>query len=218
MASELMSTPVLEIQYCQLLGSPRKQNFKADDGSEKLRQWTIDALLDSQIAEHLEWIENVESQYEINFGTNKSKATHWCPIKENKAFPVARNEAQRFYIAKFKTNEFIRSDGTTNEPPIVYDIYGNKWPEEKLIGNGSKMKIAYTIYAWGAGSKSGAGLTLQPVQAMVMEHVAYSGANTDCVFETQAQPEVDLSDCPMPDAEAAPASVFDDVFDDVLNE
>ena len=210
MASELMSTPVLEIQYCQLLGSPRKQNFKNTDGSEKPRQWTIDVLLDSQIAEHLEWIENVESQFEINFGKNQTKATHWCPIKADKKHSVARNEAQRFYIAKFKANEFIRSDGTSNEPPVVFDIYGNSWPEEKLIGNGSKMKIAYSIYAWGAGSQSGAGLTLQPVQAMVMEHVAYSAANADCVFETQAQPEVDLSACLVPDAEAAPVSVFDE--------
>ena len=47
------------------------------------------------------------------------------------------------------------------------------WPHEKLIGNGSKCRIAYTVYAW--GGPSGKGVTLQPTHIQVIEHVEYSG-------------------------------------------
>ena len=45
------------------------------------------------------------------------------------------------------------------------------WPHTQLIGNGSKVRIGYTVYAW--SGPSGAGITLQPTHVQVIELIPY---------------------------------------------
>ena len=73
---------------------------------------------------------------------------------------------------RFKLPQFTFKDGNTSEGPTVFDKDGNLWNQKELIGNGSKMRIGYDIYAWGADSTTGAGLTLQPRAAQVVEWLA----------------------------------------------
>ena len=52
----------------------------------------------------------------------------------------------------------------------VFDKDGNLWDHKQLIGNGSKMRIGFEVYAW--KGPSGAGLSLQPRAAQVVEWLA----------------------------------------------
>jgi len=44
----------------------------------------------------------------------------------------------------FKQKE-KRRDGEFNQPPLVVDLAGNEWPEDKLIGNGSTLDVKFAI-------------------------------------------------------------------------
>ena len=80
----------------------------------------------------------------------------------------------RFYIS-FKTGEKF--------PPRVFDKYGQIISPEVLIGNGSKVKVAYKENHY-PGFGGGINLYLNAVQ--VVELVEYSGGNaTDYGFETE---------------------------------
>ncbi len=69
-----------------------------------------------------------------------------------------------------KLKQFTFKDGRTSEGPTVFNKDGTIWPDNQLIGNGSKMRIGFEIYPW--KGPSGAGLSLQPRAAQVVEWIA----------------------------------------------
>ena len=83
-----------------------------------------------------------------------------------------KDEPRKKMTCRFKLPQFTFKDGNTSEGPTVFDEKGNHWDEKKLIGNGGKMLIGYDIWAWGADSTTGAGLTLQCRAAQVKEWLA----------------------------------------------
>ena len=161
MAKELMRTPVVEVQWCKLLGEPRINKFEP----KKPPTWSIDIVLDNSNPEHMAWVEEIENKFD-ELLPGKKKSAHWCPVKPHK------DEPRKKMTCKFKLPQFTFKDGNTSEGPTVFDKEGMRWDEKKLIGNGSKMLIGYDIYAWGAESKTGAGLTLQCRAAQVKEWLA----------------------------------------------
>jgi hypothetical protein len=146
MAKELMRTPVVEVQWCKLLGEARPNKFEPS----KPPTWEIEIILDNDNPEHMAWCEEIEGKFE-ELLPGERKSANWLPIKPDKEQPRKRQSC------RMKLKQFTFKDGSL-------------WPEKQLIGNGSKMRIGFEIYAW--KGPSGAGLSLQPRAAQVVEWIA----------------------------------------------
>ena len=72
-------------------------------------------------------------------------------------------------IVKFK-RKCSKANGDKNTQPTLVD--GAKQPLDKIVGNGSKVKVMYRPYDWNFKGKKGKGLDLQAVQ--VMDLVEYT--------------------------------------------
>ena len=72
-------------------------------------------------------------------------------------------------IVRFK-RKVSKANGDKNTQPTLVD--GAKQPLDKIVGNGSKVKVMYRPYDWNFKGKKGKGLDLQAVQ--VMDLVEYT--------------------------------------------
>ena len=187
MASELLKTPIVEVRWCKLLGEARPNKFEPT----KPPTWGIEILLENDNPEHMSWCESIEAQFDVVHPGEK-KSAYWLPIKPDKEQPRKRQSC------RFKLTEFTFKDGNKSEGPVVYDEKGRYWPEEKLIGNGSKMRIGFDIYAW--KGPSGAGMTLQPKGAQVVEWLAAPDkkATTASDFGFDVAPEAEAENSAIP--------------------
>ena len=154
-----MRTPVVEVQWCKLLGEARPNKFEPS----KPPTWEIEILLDNDNPQHMAWCEEIESKFD-ELLPGERKSANWLPIKPDKEQPRKRQSC------RMKLKQFTFKDGNTSEGPTVFNKDGTLWPEKQLIGNGSKMRIGFDIYAW--KGPSGAGLSLQPRAAQVVEWIA----------------------------------------------
>lgn len=63
-------------------------------------------------------------------------------------------------IVRFK-RKVSKANGDKNQAPTVVDAV--KQPLDKIVGNGSKVKVMYRSYDWNFKGKKGVGLDLQAV-------------------------------------------------------
>jgi hypothetical protein len=162
MAKELLKTPVGEVRWCKLVGPARTNKF----APEKRPSWTTDFLLHGTSKETMAWLQMLEDKFQELHPTGRAHS-HGFPWRQGTDDDAGK------VIIKFKLPEFIRKDGTTSEPPTLFDAAKKPWPAGKEIGNGSRMVIGFDIYAW-KGS-AGNGMTFQPRAAQVIELVEYVG-------------------------------------------
>lgn len=66
-------------------------------------------------------------------------------------------------IVRFK-RKVSKANGDKNSQPTLVDA--GKQPLDKIVGNGSKVKVMYRPYEWNFKGKKGTGLDLQAVQVM----------------------------------------------------
>ena len=128
MAKELMRTPVVEVQWCKLLGEPRINKFEP----KKPPTWSIEIILDNSNPEHMDWVETIENKFD-ELHPGKKKSAHWCPVKPHK------DEPRKKMTCRFKLPQFTFKDGNTTEAPTVFNKDGSFWPETQLIGNGKNI-------------------------------------------------------------------------------
>ena len=172
MAKELLKTPLVEVRWCKLNGPARANKFDPDKNPE----WSVEALLNHSDKTHMAFVEAMEAKFD-ELHPKKRKHTSWLPIKPDKDKP------RDISVCRFKIPQFTYRDGNTSEGPTIYDSRKNPWNPEKLIGNGSKLIIAFDIYAW--EGPTGAGMTFQPRMAQVVDLVEYEGrADAEATFET----------------------------------
>ena len=157
----LKQTPVVELQWCKLLGDPRPAYEP-----EKPPEWSIEILLDNDNEEHMKWVDEVEQEFIAHHGEGAKKSANWCPVKPFKEDPRKRMSC------RLKLKQFDLRGGGKSEGPTVYDENGGFWDHNKLIGNGSKGQLSYTIYAWGQNSSTGRGISLEVRGAQVLEWLA----------------------------------------------
>ena len=81
-----------------------------------------------------------------------------------------RSKDGREDFIPFKRNE-LKKDGTPSKPIAVVDRNRQPWDETKLIGNGSRVAVQFTVDPWEYGRKSGIRLGL--IKIMVLDHVPY---------------------------------------------
>jgi hypothetical protein len=168
--AELLKTPLAEVRWCKLVGPARDNKFDPSKPSF----WSTDLVLENDNKTHREWVEAMEAKYEELHGDTR-KSNNWLPIVPDKDEPQSKS------IAKFKLNEFTRKDGTTSEGPTLFDSKRNPWPDTQLIGNGSKLIIAFEIWAW--KSPSGGGLSFQPRMAQVVDLIPFQNRSVNDMFE-----------------------------------
>ena len=132
---------------------------------EKPPEWSIEILLENDNPVHMQWVEEVEKEFAIHHG-DKKKSVHWCPVKPYKENP------RKQMSCRMKIPQFTNDNGVKSEGPVIFNEGGGYWDHNKLIGNGSKMELSYTIYAWTAKGGTGSGISLEPRAAQVKEWLA----------------------------------------------
>lgn len=187
--SELFSTPIAEVRWCKMLGDAEENKFEPT----KNPTWSCELILDPKDSEHMAWMQAAEQHFIEEHGDNAKRHTYWLSIGVDK-------DDKEKACAKFKLPCFKRKDGTKSPGPTVMDANKQPW-RGALIGNGSKVRIGYTVYGW--SGPSGCGITLQPTHLQVIELVEYASNDAPAAdpFEVVAsgykQPDADAN-CPMP--------------------
>lgn len=92
-------------------------------------------------------------------------------------------------IIKFK-RKVSKANGDKNQQPQLVDA--EKKPLDKIVGNGSKVKVMYKSYDWNYKGKTGKGLDLQAVQ--VLDLVEYTPKEDFSVEGTSSDGEAINSD------------------------
>lgn len=93
-------------------------------------------------------------------------------------FRNKNDERGEFFTFKRK---YKRRDGTKQTPPKVVDSQKNPISPDILIGNGSKVNVAFTTYDWERSGKKGKSASLSAVQ--VVNLVAYDPDGSNTQFE-----------------------------------
>lgn len=162
---QLWKTPVLECEWAKLLEpAPQFDTSKPD-------AWSVDLLIPDSSPELEELQELFASIYEDLHG-NKRQSPHWSPIKAHKD----RTDVKVLRLKlEARTWQSKRPGGGTRstEPPRLMDSRQGPWPTDELIGNGSRIKVAFSVYGW--ESNGSFGISAQPRIVMVVDHVPYEG-------------------------------------------
>ena len=77
-----MRTPVVEVQWCKLLGDARPNKFEPS----KPPTWEIEILLDIDNPEHMAWCEEIEGKFEELLPVSGSQPTG-CPSSPTRSSP-----------------------------------------------------------------------------------------------------------------------------------
>lgn len=101
--------------WAKVLGEPRPK-YNPDDG----REWAID----------------------ISF--TKEQVAQLAKEGVTTDFYIKNKEDERGDFFTYRRNEF-KKDGNPSKPITIYASDGSLWPQDKLIGNGSKGDILYAL-------------------------------------------------------------------------
>ncbi len=130
--------------------------------------------------------EKFEPMWTIDLSVDEKSANE---LKEQgiKVGETTVDETTITNIVKFK-RKCSKANGDKNTQPQLVD--GSKKPLDKIVGNGSKVKVMYRPYEWNFKGKKGMGLDLQAVQ--VLDLVEYT-SKEDFEVEQSAN-GVDIKD------------------------
>jgi hypothetical protein len=120
--------------------------------------------------------EKFEPMWRIDLAVDDATASEF----QKQGFSVGEttiNDETIKNIIKFK-RKVSKANGDKNQQPQLVD--SEKKPLDKIVGNGSKVKVMYKSYDWNYKGKTGKGLDLQAVQ--VLDLVEYT-PNEDFTVE-----------------------------------
>jgi hypothetical protein len=156
MASETYYTPQAPARWAHLI------NAREQLDPSKPKAWTVELVLDPGAnAKHKAFLEKLETIFNETHGTKKKRSDKGQPWKADRENPD-------LVVVKFKSNEFIRDDGSKSAGPRIIDARKTPW-DGSAIGNGSELVLAFTTYGW--ERPEGTGLSLQPKAAQVVKFV-----------------------------------------------
>ena len=172
MARELIVTPVGDAYWAKVF-EPEEDRF--EEG--KPRQWSIEWGGPQNSKEVLGLMQTIEAEFtRINGDGAKPSKNAW-PFKEQ---TDKEGRDTGVLVFRFRKNETTKK-GKVLQAPAVYDSHKNPWPADTLIGNGSKVKVAFSCYGWeDKFGKKGISLSLEAVQ--VLDLVPYEQRDPSDAF------------------------------------
>lgn len=201
MPRQSIVSPLGEAAWAKILGEAAEGYEEGDP-----RAWSINLLLDPSQPETIAFIEQLEAAFDEFHGKAKVANNGW-PYKDQvdkdeRGRPTPTGKIQ----VTFKRKEFT-SKGNQKSAPIVVDAKKKPWPVDMLIGNGSKVKVAFSPWPWGTPTGKGMSLELESVQVIDLvaydkpaavdafqEEDGYEVATPESATPFQAEPA-----CPMPE-------------------
>jgi hypothetical protein len=165
MPRELIVSPRGEAEWAKILGEPVgfEDNPKA---------WSVSLLLDSQDPTTIEFTERLEACFQEFHGTKAKISRHGWPFREHTTKDESGKEVATGKIEfRFKRKE-LTAKGNPKDAPIVMDAKKQLWPQDKLIGNGSIIKVAFSPFPWEMSGAKGMSLDLEQVQVLKLVEYA----------------------------------------------
>ncbi len=142
------------------------------------RAWSIELALDPADSETLAFIEKIEALFHEIHGAGAKQAKNAWPFADQLDKDKSPTGKLRFRFKRTETS----AKGNLMSPPVIVDSKKNLWPADCLIGNGSKVKVAFTAWGWTekrSGAK-GVSLTLESLQ--VIDLVPYERVDAASAF------------------------------------
>ena len=167
-----MSTPIGEAKWAHI-HTPRAP-FEGKNG----HKYMIDVVFDVKDEVWKKWAKDLQNKIrllpeQVNKKTGESIARQQSIKKE---FDANDQPTGRYYVT-FKTSDKFK--------PAVFDRHGQLIPPEILVGNGSKVKVAYTENLYEA---FGGGINLYLNAVQVIELVEYQNKSAQAYgFEVEEQ-------------------------------
>jgi hypothetical protein len=163
MARQMLTTPVGDAYWAKCF-EPEEDRF--DEG--KPRCWSISWAKDQGDKETLALMQTIEEEFARIHGDGAKPSKNAWPFKEQTDKEGKPTGLMEF---RFKKNETTKK-GMVLQAPAVYDSHKNLWPAGELIGNGSKVKVAFSAWGWeDKFGKKGVSLSFEALQ--VLDLVAY---------------------------------------------
>lgn len=159
----MLTTPVGNAYWAKCF-EPEEDRF--DEG--KPRCWSISWALDQDDPATLGLMQTIEEEFSRINGEGAKPSKNAWPFKEQTDKDGSPTGLMEF---RFKKNETTKK-GMVLQAPTVYDSRKNLWPAGVLIGNGSKVKVAFSVWGWeDKFGKKGVSLSFEALQ--VLELVPY---------------------------------------------
>ena len=180
----MLTTPVGNAYWAKCF-EPEEDRF--DEG--KPRCWSISWALDQDCQATLALMQTIEEEFARIHGDGAKPSKNAWPFKEQTDKDGKPTGLMEF---RFKKNETTKK-GMVLQAPAVYDSHKNIWPAGELIGNGSKVKVAFSAWGWeDKFGKKGVSLSFEALQ--VLDLVPYErtapadafGVENGYVVETPA--------------------------------
>ena len=180
----MLTTPVGNAYWAKCF-EPEEDRF--DEG--KPRCWSISWALDQDCQATLALMQTIEEEFARIHGDGAKPSKNAWPFKEQTDKDGKPTGLMEF---RFKKNETTKK-GMVLQAPAVYDSHKNLWPAGELIGNGSKVKVAFSAWGWeDKFGKKGVSLSFEALQ--VLDLVPYErtapadafGVENGYVVETPA--------------------------------
>ena len=180
----MLTTPVGNAYWAKCF-EPEEDRF--DEG--KPRCWSISWALDQDCQATLALMQTIEEEFARIHGDGAKPSKNAWPFKEQTDKDGKPTGLMEF---RFKKNETTKK-GMVLQAPAVYDSHKNLWPAGELIGNGSKVKVAFSVWGWeDKFGKKGVSLSFEALQ--VLDLVPYErtapadafGVENGYVVETPA--------------------------------
>lgn len=159
MLHEIIVSPRGEAEWAKVLGEP----YAFEDNP---RAWSIALLLDPSDPETIAFTEQLEKCFEEFHGAKAKVNRNGWPFSDHTTKDEKGREVPTGKIEfRFKRKE-LTSKGNEKSPPMVMDAKKNPWPKDRLIGNGSTVKIAFRPWPWEMQGGKGMSLELEGVQVI----------------------------------------------------
>jgi hypothetical protein len=154
----MLTTPVGDAYWAKCL-EPEEDRFDPD----KPRSWSISWCGDQNDKPTISLMQLVEEEFARIHGEGAKPSKNAWPFREQ---TDKDGKATGLLEFRFKKNETTKK-GMTLMAPAVYDSHKNPWPANTLIGNGSKVKVAFSVWGWeDKFGKKGVSLSFEALQVL----------------------------------------------------
>jgi hypothetical protein len=158
MARAMLTTPVGDAYWAKCF-EPEEDRFDED----KPRSWSISWCGDQSDKATLALMQQIEQEFARIHGESAKPSKNAWPFREQTNKEGLATGLLEF---RFKKNETTKK-GNLLAAPAVYDSHKNLWPAGVLIGNGSKVKVAFSVWGWeDKFGKKGVSLSFEALQVL----------------------------------------------------